>query len=196
LRALAKTYVLCGLAPNSSQFTQKPPLTQTTGFGGKVEAGESVRDAAAREIREEAGVEPGPLTWRGLLTFCFDDQPRPWEVHVFSVDGFEGEPTESDEMRPEWFEARLDSIPFDEMWADDRLWWPLLLRADAPLFQGVFAFERTHEMRWWRLTEVSALPGAPPLQLLEEAEKAAEAAAATASGCSGVGGPSDLQVKA
>jgi hypothetical protein len=34
---------------------------------------------------------------------------------VFTASGFEGEPVETDEMRPEWFEAALGSIPFDEM---------------------------------------------------------------------------------
>lgn len=33
------------------------------------------------QIEEEAGVVPLALAQRGILTFVFDDQPRPWEVH-------------------------------------------------------------------------------------------------------------------
>jgi len=72
-------------------------------------------------------------------------------------------------MRPEWFDASLAAIPFDEMWADDRHWWPLLLRGDAPLFRGLFAFSNTHELGWWRLEEVRRLPGGGALEMAERA---------------------------
>ncbi|KAI8477385.1 MAG: NUDIX hydrolase domain-like protein [Monoraphidium minutum] len=126
------------------------------GFGGKVEAGEGIEAAAAREIEEEAGVVALGLKQRGVLTFVFDDQPLPWEVHVFTANGFKGEPCETDEMRPEWFDASMAAIPFDQMWADDRYWWPLLLRADEPSFQGLFGFTATHTLAWWRLREAPA----------------------------------------
>lgn len=47
------------------------------------------------------------------------------EVHVFLTREFEGEPSESDEMLPRWF--AFESVPFDQMWADDRLWLPHVL---------------------------------------------------------------------
>lgn len=37
--------------------------------------------------------------------------------------------------------------------ADDRYWWPLLLREDEPSFQGLFGFRDTHALAWWRLRE-------------------------------------------
>ena len=40
---------------------------------------------------------------------------------VFTSTGFTGEPRETDEMYPEWFDASLDAIPFDKMWWVGRL---------------------------------------------------------------------------
>ena len=106
------------------------------GFGGKVQAGEGVREAALRELREEAGIEASDLRKRGTLLFDIATEPELLEVHVFSASGFVGEPIESDEMRPAWF--RLTDITFGSMWADDKYWLPLLLAGKD--FEGVFYF--------------------------------------------------------
>eukprot|EP00047_Mylnosiga_fluctuans_P013933 m.34239 g.34239 ORF g.34239 m.34239 type:complete len:76 (+) comp5193_c0_seq2:48-275(+) len=54
-------------------------------------------------------------------------------------------------MAPEWF--ALDAIPFDRMWADDKIWMPMLLeggcmRARSELmagkqFTGYFKFRKS-----------------------------------------------------
>jgi hypothetical protein len=44
---------------------------------------------------------------------------------------------ESEEMMPKWF--ALDEIPFDNMWADDKIWLPELL-AGAEDFVYTFSF--------------------------------------------------------
>eukprot|EP00249_Psilotum_nudum_P002739 c15866_g1_i2 orf=186-692(+) len=96
------------------------------GFGGKVEDGETIEEAAIRELEEEAGITAQQLIKRGVLTFHFDDKPCPWEVHVFHVAHFTGEPHETDEMSPIWF-SYMD-IPF------------------GMFFQGEFYFQDTHEL--------------------------------------------------
>ena len=45
-------------------------------------------------------------------------------------------------MRPQWFEA--DQIPFDDMWPDDKLWFPMLLKGEK--FEGYFKFEGHNKM--------------------------------------------------
>ena len=40
---------------------------QWNGIGGHVEAGEDILDAARRELREEAGIEPRELSLRGVV---------------------------------------------------------------------------------------------------------------------------------
>jgi 8-oxo-dGTP pyrophosphatase MutT (NUDIX family) len=107
------------------------------GFGGKVEVGESIVEAAIRELGEEVGLVPVTLVQAGVLTFTFADREDVLEVHVFRVSEYTGESQESDEMRPEWFLKH--QIPFASMWADDELWFPYLL--DGRTFEGSFHFD-------------------------------------------------------
>lgn len=107
------------------------------GFGGKLRAGESFEQAAEREVFEEAGIWPRDLLSRGVLTFQFTHDPVALEVHLFSTHRFEGIPRETDEMEPRWF--LFDAIPYQEMWADDRYWLPLLL--EGKNIRGEFFFK-------------------------------------------------------
>lgn len=110
------------------------------GFGGKVEEGETIEEAAERELIEECGIVPLDMEKRGVLTFILDDEGNPFdykatmEVHIFSVTKYESEPTETDEMRPQWFLHQ--DIPYDRMWPDDIHWLPLLL--EGKNFKGTF----------------------------------------------------------
>ena len=118
------------------------------GFGGKVHEDESIEDAARRELLEEAGITVKNLAPRGVLIFNFENDPVALEVHVFSASSWRGEPTESDEMSPQW--TRTDAIPYDKMWPDDRFWLPLLL--EGKNITGTFLFKDidtmlTHEVR-------------------------------------------------
>ncbi len=110
------------------------------GFGGKVEAEETIKHAALREFAEETGIllEDEALQYAAKLTFCFPARPE-WNqrVHVFLVRDWSGEAVEGEEMRPEWF--AVDQIPFNQMWQDDAYWLPRVLanrRTDAYVVFG------------------------------------------------------------
>ncbi|XP_054247225.1 oxidized purine nucleoside triphosphate hydrolase [Indicator indicator] len=107
------------------------------GFGGKVQPGESIEEAARRELLEESGLTVDTLQKMGQITFEFVGNSELMDVHIFRADDFHGEPTESDEMRPQWFQ--LDEVPFNCMWADDAYWFPLVLQ--KKLFRGYFKFQ-------------------------------------------------------
>ncbi|MDP3957694.1 MAG: 8-oxo-dGTP diphosphatase [bacterium] len=96
------------------------------GFGGKIQAGETIENAAKRETREECGIVIRSMEKVGIHEFRFESKLEEiLEVHLFRVDVFDGEPTETEEMRPEWF--AFSDIPYATMWPDDRYWMPLFL---------------------------------------------------------------------
>ena len=96
------------------------------GFGGKVEDGESIEEAAKREMREECGAVIEKMEKVGIHEFEFEKKiGEILEVHVFRIDTWNGEPVETEEMKPQWF--TIDAIPYDEMWPDDIHWMPVFL---------------------------------------------------------------------
>lgn len=121
------------------------------GFGGKVSDGESIEDAARREISEECGVTISNLEKRGVIEFCFEKNPdEVLEVHIFNIKDFSGTPTETEEMKPEWFTT--DSIPYDAMWPDDVYWMPLFF--EGKRFRGSFFFGENDSILESSLVEV------------------------------------------
>lgn len=115
-----------------------------TGFGGKVEANETVVMAAARELAEETGVSvrQEDLEPVAQLTFLFPANPA-WNqtVHVFVTATWDGTPQESREMVPAWFS--VDDLPFDEMWQDGAYWLPRILAGQR--FRARFSFRKDNE---------------------------------------------------
>ena len=114
------------------------------GFGGKVESGETIENAAVRELSEECGitVSVSDLIQAARLEFFFPAQTD-WNqvVHVFLAERWRGEPAETGEMTPAWF--GLDAIPYKLMWADDPYWLPLVLRGE--FVEATFTFRDDNE---------------------------------------------------
>lgn len=109
---------------------------KVNGPGGRLDPGETPLEAAKREIHEELRVRVEAAREIGQLSFEFTDGYK-LHCHVFRADDCVGEATETDEAVPLW--TPVDAIPFDEMWADDRLWFPFLL--EEKRFRGRFLFD-------------------------------------------------------
>lgn len=119
------------------------------GFGGKVNEGESIEEAALREVEEEIGVKPQRLKKRGLLKFYFEHDPVPIQVHVFSTAAFTGDAHESEEMKPQWFAH--GAIPYDQMWIDDKHWLPLVLAGKD--IEATFHFGKDDTLQKYKVEE-------------------------------------------
>ena len=108
------------------------------GFGGKVEKGETVEEAAKRELKEESNIEALEISKRGILNFEFQDNPEKLEVHLFYVDKFSGVPEETKEMKPQWYS--YSELPFKNMWINDVHWLPKVIKGEK--LKATFTFNQ------------------------------------------------------
>jgi 8-oxo-dGTP pyrophosphatase MutT (NUDIX family) len=93
----------------------------------------SIEAAAIRECQEEIGVTPHDLQAAGYLQFFMPADPAfEHRCYVFTTQSWEGEPVETEEMRPQWF--GVTEIPYGKMWPDDTIWMPHLIANE--LFSG------------------------------------------------------------
>ena len=109
---------------------------KVNGPGGKVEPGETPEAGAARECHEELDIRVSKLEYCGEHRFQFVDG---YSIHVwvYRTRDFEGVPTESREASPLW--TRIDQIPFEKMWEDDKYWLPMVIRGER--FQARWIFD-------------------------------------------------------
>ncbi|XP_076228810.1 oxidized purine nucleoside triphosphate hydrolase [Nomia melanderi] len=124
------------------------------GFGGKVESGETILQGALRELKEECGLSAEDLRKIGILEFEFEGNNTLLEVHVFETYQYSGEITESEEMRPKWY--NIKDIPFKQMWPDDEYWFPYMLREE--LFKGYFLYRGQDLILKHNIETVEELP--------------------------------------
>ena len=109
------------------------------GVGGKFNSkkDKNIFATARRELEEEIGVIAQEIKKVAILSFYFPYQ-KDWNqnVHVFFVKNWRGEPKETKEMKPKWF--KINKIPFNQMWPDDKFWLPKILRGKKLKAEFVF----------------------------------------------------------
>ena len=123
------------------------------GVGGKLDSGETIEEALVRECEEEISVKP--LSWKKVaeLDFVQDATTDPWHmyVHAYVTTEWEGTPTESEEMRPEWYP--ITNIPYADMWDDDQFWLERALNGEK--LYGEFTFDEQDKMISHTIQEVT-----------------------------------------
>ena len=98
------------------------------GIGGKIKENETVEQAMIRETQEEIFVTPTKYEKVGFIEFdeYYKGKKENVVFHLYIVYEYDGIISESDEMKPEWFD--IDNIPYDKMLPDDKYWLPLILQ--------------------------------------------------------------------
>lgn len=112
------------------------------GVGGKIEPDETIEQAVIRETQEEIEVTPLELEKVAVLDFKFPDGSPDMQAQVYFCKKWTGEPQETEEMAPQWYKA--SEIPYDEMWQDDIIWLPQVLKGKK--LAANFTFDKHDNM--------------------------------------------------
>ncbi|PKM15729.1 MAG: 7,8-dihydro-8-oxoguanine triphosphatase [Gammaproteobacteria bacterium HGW-Gammaproteobacteria-2] len=126
-------------------------LGKYNGLGGKLERDEDVYSGAARELREESGLEIDAMRLRGTISWPgFGRNGEDWFGFLFVVDAFRGEPPASNaEGELHW--VALGDVPGLPLWDGDRHFLPLVFDDDPRPFHGVMPY-RDGRMLDWRFS--------------------------------------------
>ena len=109
------------------------------GVGGKIEPGETKEQAMVRECMEEINILPTKYQNFGIITFdeYYKGNREQNILHIYIATEWTGVITESEEMKPEWFD--IDKIPYDKMFPDDIYWLPLVIK--GKIIEAFFKFD-------------------------------------------------------
>ena len=118
-------------------------INRVAGLGGKLENGETKEQALVRELQEEVGITLTEFEEHGQVTFLYPHKPE-WsqEVTVYIGTKWEGDPTETEETCPSWFD--INDLPVDRMFVENRLWVPQVL--EGKYVYAAFLFNEEHKV--------------------------------------------------
>ena len=104
--------------------------------GGKIEEGESPKQTAIREMKEETGIEIQNLKYKGIMTIEYPD--RLFIFDTFITKEYEGEPQEFEENTSEW-------IDIDELLKKEKILSNIIL-LDKFLIKGLIDDNRNFNL--------------------------------------------------
>ena len=122
------------------------------GVGGNIENGETVEQARIRETWEEINVTPREYEKVAIIEFdeFYKGNKENVVFHLYLINEWDGEPSETEEMKPSWFE--IDKMPYDKMFPDDKYWMPYIL--DGKKINAYFEFDKEWNVVTKRIEEV------------------------------------------
>lgn len=104
--------------------------------GGKIEEGESPKQTAIREMKEETGIEIQNLKYKGIMTIEYLD--RLFIFDTFITKEYEGEPQEFEKNTSEW-------IDIDELLKKEKILSNIIL-LDKFLIKGLIDDNRNFNL--------------------------------------------------
>lgn len=104
--------------------------------GGKIEEGETPKQTAIREMKEETGIEIQNLKYKGIMTIEYPD--RMFIFDTFISKEYEGEPQEFEENTSEW-------IDIDELLKKEKILSNIIL-LDKFLIKGLIDDNRNFNL--------------------------------------------------
>ena len=147
------------------------------GVGGHFEKDESPEECLMREVREETGYTLTSYRFRGIVTFVSGDGVTEY-MHLFTADGFEGEPIECDEGVLEW--VPKEDISGLNIWEGDKIFFRLLTE-EAPFFSLKLVYDGSGGLVSAALNG-SPMPLDQPAAVVGAAGGAGESAGASGAG--------------
>ena len=141
--------------------TDKIGAGKWNGYGGGPEAGETILDAAVRELEEESGlkVKPENLEKKAIVNFHntkINGEQFTCRVHVFITREWEGEIKETKEMiRPTWFP--IDQLPLEELMPADPDWLPFIFTEDKIEADAFYGMKQSVKLAPTQIRVVTAL---------------------------------------
>ena len=123
------------------------------GVGGKVKIDETPEEAMIRETQEEIAVTPTKFEKVGFIEFdeYYKGKKEKIAFHLYIVNEWKGEPTESEEMSPYWFD--INNIPYNKMLPDDKYWLPLIL--EGKKIKAYFDFDENWSLLYKEINEIN-----------------------------------------
>ena len=117
------------------------------GYGGGVEEGETIRECAVRELKDESGLIANKEDLEKVAIADFYNEKSDGtifvcRVHFFLWKNWEGIPKETEEMiNPTSFD--ISTLPLEDMMPADREFVPLILKGDKFLVEAHYTpFQR------------------------------------------------------
>lgn len=136
--------LLCAKKKTNRNFTAA--IGKWNGAGGKKAEDETLLQSVTRELEEEVHVKlpESAFTYMGFNKLYYENKPD-WdqEAHIFCVYDFTGEPQESEELLPKWF--NIDEIPYENMWDDDIHRMPRMLAGEY--VEYIFHFDENGNIK-------------------------------------------------